>query len=207
MKITVTFRLIVTFFIAAAILFGVVSLWAKWQAYRAQTDARELVAELRGVRIGGSTLDDVGLVAARHTHYRRSFLKPDPPACDNGEDPCYFDFSYENSLLARLHLAPVIRFGVRVQVHQRRVDAIMEDLTCGNGPSTSGVVINEGLQPFTDRTIDVSEFSNMPSITTVRLTPNAPERDQIYGLNLKCLDQIGGCPNRSDFLPGLSQRK
>jgi hypothetical protein len=203
MNKSLTFRLIVALFIAVAILLAGVSLAAKWQGYRALVDAQDLVIELRALHVGESTLDNVSIIAARHSRYRRSFLKPVPVACGNGKDPCYFDFGYENSLLARVHLAQVIRFGVRVQVYQRRMDAIMLDFMCGSGPSLSGIVINEGLQPFTDRTIEVSEFSNVPSITSVRLTPNAPERDRVYGMNLKCLDQFGECPSKNEMLPGL----
>jgi hypothetical protein len=145
---------------------------AKWQAHRARKDAEILISDIYRLQVMESTLDDINRIAAHHG----GFLVRHTPACkdDGKEEVCYFDFYYENSSMARLRLAPVVRFGVRVQVQQRRVGGIIMDLTCGVGPSAVGIYLNEGLQPFTDRTLEITRSSNIPGIIWLLLTPNAP---------------------------------
>ena len=177
---------------------------AEWRAYRERKDADRLIVELRGLRVGESTLDDAKAIAIHHGAYRRSLLKPEPPSCDDSGDkdePCFFDFGYENSLLARLGLATKVLFGVRVQIYQGRVDRISMDLLCGAEPNVFGVTVQEQIQPSTEYT--ATPFSNRPSVLWVRLTPRAPERARAYSLSLKCFDHIGRCNSKAELLPAV----
>jgi hypothetical protein len=203
---TPVFKSMLGVVLAVAVFCVSTCFYAKWRAHRVRKDAERLILELHSLRVRQSTLDDVKTIAAHHGDYRRSFLKPEPVACKDGDkdEVCYFDFSYENSLLATLRLASTVRFGVSVKIYQRRVDAIMMDLLCGVEPSLFGIVINEGLQPFTGRTAEISAFSNSPSVTWVRLTPNAPERDRAYSLSLECFDHIGRCRSQGELLPTMA---
>jgi hypothetical protein len=176
--------------------------YAKWQAYHARKDAEVLIVELRSLRVRESTLDDVKEIAAHHVRYHYSMLG-NTPVCHDTDEVCYFDFSYENSLLARLRLASIVRFGVRIQVRQRRVDAIMMGLQCGVRPAFFGIDLIEGLQPFTEGTIEISNVRE--EITGVRLTPNAPERDRAYSLSLRCFDHIGRCHSKAELLPAMAK--
>ena len=179
--------------------------YAKWQAYRARRDAELLILELHNLRVGESTPDDVNRITAHHRRYR-VFLRGDTPVCKDTDELCYFDFSYENSLLARLNLATIVRFGVRVLVYKRRVNGIIIGLQCGVRPNFFGIYLNEGLQPFTELTpTQTLEISNVrQEITWVRLTPNAPERDRAYSLSLKCFDHIGRCHSKAELLPSMA---
>jgi len=180
--------------------------YAKWEACREREDAEHLLVELRGLRVGESTLDEVNEIAAHHRGYHRSLLKPEPAACDNGGDKqeaCFFDFGYENSLLSRLGLASRLVFGVRVQIHQSRVDLVSMSLLCGVfEPTMFGVIVEEAAQSPTEPRL-VTPFSNRPSVVWVRLTPHAPDRDRAYSLSLKCFDRIGRCHNRGELLPSM----
>jgi hypothetical protein len=55
-----------------------------------------------------------------------TFFRATTSTC-NG-DVCYFDFGYPTSLLAKLGLASKINLGVRLPVHQGRLDAIILDV-------------------------------------------------------------------------------
>jgi hypothetical protein len=191
-------------FLVMAVLCVAICSYAKWQAFRAREDAELLILDLRNLRVRESTLEDVNRIAANHSRYRRSLIGPAPPVCKDKDEVCYFDFGYENSLLARLRLASIVRFGARVQVYQHRVDVIMIGLTCGDGAGMAAVDLNEGLQPFTQHTLETGEFSNNRNGTWIRLTPNAPERDRAYSLNLKCFDHIGRCPDKGELLPAMA---
>jgi hypothetical protein len=173
--------------------------YAKWQAHRARKDAEILISDIYTLQVMESTLADINRIAAHHG----GFLVRHTPACkdDGKEEVCYFDFYYENSSLTRLRLASVVRFGVRVQVQQRRVGGIIMDLTCGVGTSAAGIYLNEGLPSFADRTLEITRSSNIPGIIWLLLTPNAPERGHAYSLSLKCIDHIGKCPDGGELLP------
>jgi hypothetical protein len=196
----IVFKSMFAVFLVLAVLCVGLCSYAKWQAYRTRKDAELLILDLRNLRVTESTLDDVNRIAA---HHRRSLLGNATP-CKDKDEVCYFDFGYENSLLSRLRLASIVRFGVRVQIHQQRVDAIIMGLTCGVGPGLFGIDLNEGLQAFTGRTLEIGEFSNRENVTWVRLTPGAPERDRAYSFSLKCFDHIGRCHGKGELLPAMA---
>lgn len=185
----------------AVVAFACVS-YAKWKAYATRRDADMLLSQLRNLRAGESTFDDVQRIAEKH--HRFSVSKG--PPCSS--DVCYFDFLYTNSLLARLGLASRTEMGIRVQVYKGRVDAIIMDLVCGVRPNLHGVYIVDGSRqppqgqpPF--------EISNIRGETTwVHLTPAAStvQRDRSYSLDLKCFDHLGACRSKADLLPTLADQ-
>ena len=200
MSKTVIFRVVVAALAVSVAFCGGVFSYAMLRTHDSKADAERLLQDLLRLQVRQSSLSQMNDIANRHSTYHRSLLKPIPPACDSKNDPCYFDFAYDNSFLAHLHLASSVLFGVRVQIHNQRVDAIMVDLTCGEAPNVTGIVLNEGVQTFTDRTIEISPFSNTPSLLWVRLTPNSPERNQAYSLKLELLDHLGRCPSKHDLM-------
>jgi hypothetical protein len=63
-------------------------------------------------------------------------------------------------------------------------------------------LLNEVLQPFTGRTLEISNLCE--EITWVRLTPNAPERDRAYSLSLRCFAHTGRCHSKAELLPAMA---
>ena len=78
----------------------------------------------------------------------------------------------------------------------------MMDFQCGIRPKFFGIYLNEGLQPFTQGTVEISNVRE--ETTWVRLTPNAPERDRAYSLSLSCFDHIGRCNSKAELLPAMA---
>src|SRR5712672_2671442 len=79
--------------------------YAEWEAYRTRKDAESLVADLRSLKVGESTLADIQRLPDAHPRF---FVKQ--TSICNG-DVCYFDFGYPTSLLAKLGLASKINLG------------------------------------------------------------------------------------------------
>jgi hypothetical protein len=71
--------------------------------------------------------------------------------------------------MARLRLALIVRFGVCIQVRERRVDTIMLGSRLGSQAEVFGMYLNEGLQPFTEGTL---EISNVREDTILIVSPS-----------------------------------
>ena len=174
--------------------------YAEWEAYRTRKDAESLVADLRSLRVGQSTLADIQKLPDAHPRF---FVKQSSTC--NG-DVCYFDFGYPISLLARLGLASKIALGVRLQVYQGRLDAIILDIVCYVKPRPYGVYVRDMIPDSQDQE-GPFRISNVRGDTTwVRLTPDASklQRDRAYFLGLRCFDHVGRCRSKADLLPGLA---
>jgi hypothetical protein len=200
------FRLICIILLALVLVGGGLCATAKWHAYWTRKDAEILVSDIHNLRVGESTTQEVRSVARQHDRYR-IYLAGDTPNCPDAGETCYFDFLYQNSLLAYFHLAPPTEFGARIQTVRGRVDVVLMGIGSGSGPeflsaSVTDGVPNELLAPDSFR---VSVASNWRGAVLVRMTRNvsASLRDRAYSLGLICLDRIGGCHSKDELLPAL----
>jgi hypothetical protein len=178
-----------------------ISAYAVWEAYRTREDAELLVSALHDMKGGESTAADVQKLSDSH---RRFFIKQ-TSTCNN--DVCISDFSYPTSLLAKLHLASDIRFGVRLQVYRGHLATVIMDLVCYNKGQNYGVYVVDVIRGDSLDQLGPFRISNVRGNTTrVRMTPDAPklQRDRAYSLGLKCFDHIGRCRSKAELLPAMA---
>ncbi len=175
--------------------------YAGYKAISARKDAERLLSDLRGLRVGESSLEEVGRIANAHHRY----LVASTSKCDG--DTCYFDFLYYNSPLSRLGISSRVAFGVRVQVFRRQVDVIILDMHCGTRPQFFGVYVMEATQGSSP---DQGPFviSNVRrEVTWVRLTREASQaqRDKAFSLSLGCFTHVGRCRTKGELLPAMAR--
>ena len=200
-------RLFVAGLVGIALCIGVVGL-AKLAVYRSRKDAEALVSEIRDLRRGASTPEDINLIARRHGSYIVTILPGDRHRCETSDEACNVDFVYKNTEMSRLRLAPVAQFSVRVWVDHGSVGLIMTSISAGLMPDYISATIEDGVPDdlIAPDSFHVSVASNWRGTAVVYMTRDVPrlQRDRAYTLGLSCLDKIGGCHSKSELLPELT---
>ena len=120
------------------------------------------------------------------------------------ENTQHFSFGYDNALLSRLYLAPLVCFSIDFQVNNQKLDLIDLEMSSGEAPPHRYQV---QVWEFPERQYPEQPGSSLTyhdQAFSVTLTPySTPERrKQAYSFNLKCLDKIGGCRDEKELLPG-----
>jgi hypothetical protein len=189
--------------VALAALCAGVGLHVQWQAYRNRRNAEVLLAGLRRLKVGESTVDDVQQLIRD----QQQFVGQNTPFCH--DEFCTYTFGYGNydstvdiyvlrSLqLWRFHLvaAPVALSADLLLRHNRLVQ-------------TSMLLDSQVSANVLDEVPDISPVkasylveNSRPTQTTIYIKPSATvaQRESAYSFNLKCLDRLGGCTEKSQL--------
>jgi len=170
------------------------------QAYRARAFGNEFLADVRNLRVGQSTYQDVLRVQAKYRPRSSSELGN----CE--QNLCDMAFSGGNEQLYRLGLVPGdvfigslrVRQGVLVKIgisyqSNSHYDANTEETVGGPG----GLACEVGGKAIaSERT-----YSYVWARITSATTPG--ERQKAYAYNLDCLTKWGGCKDANKILPIL----
>src|SRR5258708_7957050 len=97
-------KIVLSTLACAALLFSILLACALGQAYHARSRANAFLSDVRKLRIGQSTYDDV--LRIKTNYKNRSSVESND--CDR--DLCVLDFSFENRWLYHLGLVPGTRF-------------------------------------------------------------------------------------------------
>jgi hypothetical protein len=193
-------KIVLTAFGAAGLLFLILLACALGQAYRARAMANAFLSDVRELRVGQSTYDDV--LRIRTNYKNRSSVEASE--CD--QNLCTLDFSFDNRWLYHFGLVRGSRFtgslrvnkGVLVRVRlsllsDPRNDAMTEEVPAAPDLSAyevGGKKLNSG-----------QGYSYVwAQITSAASTD---ERQRAYAFNLACLTKWGGCKDSNELLPIL----
>jgi hypothetical protein len=191
-------KIIPTIFGGAALLFSTLLACALWQAYRARANGDEFLSDVRKLRVGQSTYEDVLRIQANYKS--RSSVQGN--ACDR--NLCILDFCFENNWLYHFGLVPGSRFigslmvrrGILVKVSlsllsDPRYDAMTEETPAD--PNVS--VYDVGGRKFSTGQAYSYVWAHITSAAS------EDERQKAYAFNLSCLTKWGGCKDSNELLP------
>lgn len=193
-------RIVLKTFGAAALVTIILLACALGQAYHARTMAHRFLSEVRKLRVGQSTYDDVLRI---QTNYKnRSSIESN--SCDH--NLCIVGFGFDNRWLYHFGLVPgsaftgslTVRKGVLVRVNlsllsNPRIDATTEEVPAASGLSqyeVGGKKFNSG-----------QNYSYVWAQITSAASDN--ERRKAFAFNLSCLTKWGGCKDSNELLPIL----
>jgi hypothetical protein len=201
-----------------AILLAGLCGYTTWQAYRCRKSAEALLSDLRRMKVGEATLADVQQLARTHSRFLN---KGDPFRLDEW---LRFSFLYDNYDgddnyvlqrirlwrldLWRFHLAPEdCAFSVIVDVHRDRLERITMGLSSDVMPRTFSATVDDEVPEISPHSQSYVEGA-LPQQISIYIKPNATpaQREYAYSFNLKCMDKIGGCRDKSELLRGPSPR-
>jgi len=140
----------------------------------------------------------------------RRILEPYSKHVTNSEpctpNHCTWSFSFRNSLLSYLHLAPATEFGGSLTfdngVLSTRVEYLGQGICCVHHIIEGRLLVapNNPSQPDFSVTLQRDE-DGFPAKAIVMLTPRAtPEQRQAaYAIDLGCLDKIDGCKSAEEL--------
>jgi hypothetical protein len=191
-------KVLMTF--GAAILLSLLPIWAMGQAYRARAKGNAFLWDVRQLRVGQSTYDDV--LKIRTKYEGRSWSED--KACDR--DQCNVNFSFDNKWLYRFGLVPGTMFigGLTVS----RGTLVRIDLALQSNPKFDAMMEEISAEPSVlAYEVGGKELVSRPAYSFVwaHITSAASqdERDRVYAFNLKCLTKLGGCKDSNQLLPIL----
>jgi len=181
----------------AALLFSILLTCALGQAYRARAEGDAFLSDVRGLRVGQSTYDDVLRIQTKY----KSYSSVEGNRCDR--DLCDVDFLSGNKWLYELGLVPGAMFtgGVRVR------GGVLTRISVGflsappYGAATEEIPADPSVSPYEVHGRVYS--SETYAFISVRITSAASEdeRQKAYAYNLACLTKLGGCKNANEILP------
>jgi hypothetical protein len=184
----------------AALLLSLLLICALGQAYHARVRGTAFLSDVRRLRVGQSTYDDVLRIKTKYDGRSWSEDK----ACD--QDQCIVNFSFDNKWLYRFGLVPgtgfigglTVRKGILVRIDlalqsNPKFDAMMDEI-----PAEPDVLVYE---------VGGKQLISRPAYSYVwaHITSAASqdERQKVYAFNLKCLTKWGGCKDSNELLPIL----
>jgi hypothetical protein len=190
-------KIVLTTFGAATILL-LILLACALVAYHARAMAHGFLSDVRNLRIGQSTLDDV--LRIRTNYESRSTVESN--GCD--QILCILDFAFDNRWLFHFGLAPgsmftgslTVRRGMLVRVRISLLSNPQNDAATEEVPAAPDLSAYEvGGKKF--------NLSHTYSYVWVRITSAATsdERQKAYAFNLACLTKWGGCKDSNELLP------
>jgi len=171
---------------------------------RQQAKARSMIADLQSLQVG--SVDSLRIREFLESNDFRSARSSNPPTDMNG----VYETVIDNSVLARLHLAPWTRLGVLMKIEGRALSYLTVDYyTSCRGDMTSGVRVTEvpaspEIPPYQ---VWVYPDGGKPPNIRISITSSADpqERSRAFGLDIRCLSRIGGCSGASDLLPSAGK--
>lgn len=199
--------------VAAALVFSVI--WAKDVEHRAEATFSDFLK----LEVGRSTFADLDKLRQRHGGSIVTIRWKD---CI--PEHCAYQFSFQNSSLYRLHLAPHVRFGLSLVIENNRLT--QREMTYGvdpvDTPGTQATHVTEtytivteavpeemmrGLDPLPcskDFRIAVHIDSRAhPLHYQIWMNTDAPSdyRERAYSIDLRCLSRIGECDRGAILAP------
>jgi hypothetical protein len=173
-----------------------------WRSLHEVHEARLLFREMQRLAPDALTNDDAKRLAARF----RSHLLPPQQVCT--EVKCEYGFSFDNSILVSLKLAPYLRLNAGIKLEQGKLALL-------------GVVFHQERNPRLDISVfefraapelepfkaELVERSGEPNLITVKITGAAQQsqRSAAFGLNPECLVRVAGCRSFQQIAPELFQ--
>lgn len=162
--------------------------------------AHSLVLDLQDLLVGTSGEQQV-----------KAFVKAHglDPVRDSGGSS--YQIVLDNTLLARLRLAPWTRLGVLVGLKDGTLDYVsLEYYVACRADMSSGIRIEE-LPALSERApyqVTVIPLGGKPPTIKIELTPAAgsDQRSKAFGLNIGCLTRLGGCSGASELLPSIGMK-
>jgi len=182
------------------VVFLILLACAEGQAYRARQFANAILSDVRKLRVGQSTYDDVSKVWANYKS--RSSIEGN--GCDRIQ--CILDFSSENKWLYDFGLVPGARFAASLTVRQGVLIKISISLTSDPHyiATTDETLADPNVSAFVvggKRLISSPRYSYVWARITSAASPD--QRQQAYAFNLTCLTKWGGCKDSNQLLPIL----
>jgi hypothetical protein len=194
----VRYKVALTIFGAAAFLFSIPLACALEQAYRARERGEAFLSNVRRLRVGQSTYDDVVAIETRYKS-QSSFYGD---RCDR--DLCDVDSLFGNKWLYELGLVPGAMFtgGLRVRRGILTRISVSVDSNPRYNATTEEIPADPGVSPYEFHGRSYVE-SETYAFIWVRITTAASEeeRQKAYAFNLACLTKLGGCKDANEILP------
>jgi len=212
---SVVIRSVVSTLVLLVLLSATACMYVKWQAHHTRENAEAILQQLRQMRVGVTTDEEVRRLADSQSRF---LVKGIDPFCQ--DKFCTYSFTYDTSVLDKLafwrispwrvYLTPaqgvfvadvIVKSGYLVRIRMlltsgvipREISANVEDNVPEISPIPTPYAYN--IQP--------SRSSNHEWHVSVYLTPNSTvaQRDAAYSLNLECIERIGGCRDPKELLP------
>jgi hypothetical protein len=169
-----------------------------------EATARSILGDVSALRVGGSSMQQVEAVAARHKHWIQE------KSCDGPK--CFVAFEVYNTWLYRLKLEPLARFRASVAVSGGTVDHIGIELSRDTGAfptyPSAGITSEYLTYPAQIRRLGSASYWFPTPVgkpyLRVALTAQASDvqRQHAYAYSLTCLVKPGrGCDLPCDYLP------
>ena len=184
----------------AALLLSLLLICALGKAYRARAKGNAFLSDVRQLRVGQSTYDDVLRIKTKYEGRPWSEDK----ACDR--DQCIVNFSFDNKWLYHFGLVPGTMFIGGLTVRQGTLVRI--DLALQSNPTFDAMMEEISAEPnVLAYEVGGKQLISRPAYTYVwaHITSAASqdERQKVYAFNLKCLTKWGGCKDSNELLPIL----
>jgi len=194
--------------LVVAVLFLGACLYVKWQAYQTRRNAEVLLVELRKMKVGETTVEEVRQLAGGPQS--RFLAKGSDPFC-RGEF-CTFTFGYYTGILGRLtswHLHPwrlyltpaPVGFFANLDVYGNRLVRIRMLLSSDVIPRTVSANVTDEV-PEISPVREPYIYGSRNSEISIYLKPDATaaQREAAYSFNLLCMDEFGACPMKTLLL-------
>ena len=174
------------------------------QAFEARADCNAFLSDIRNLRVGESTYDDVVRIHA--TYRNRSSVEGN--TCER--NLCILDFSFENIWLYHSGLVPGARFVGSLTI--RNGVLVKVNLTLSSNPGYDATTTEETSDNLNVKAYEVGgrkfQSDQRYSYVWAHITSAASEeqRRAAYAFNLACLTRFGGCKDANEILPILLPR-
>ena len=191
-------KIIPIIFGGAALLFSILLACALGQAYRARANGDEFLSDVRKLRVGQSTYDDVLKIQANYKS--RSSVQGN--GCDR--NLCILSFSFENRWLYHFGLVPGARFTGSLAVRRGILAGVSLYLVSNPryDAKTEETPADPNVSPYD---VGGRKFSTRQAYSYIwaHITSAASEdqREKAYAFNLACLTKWGGCKDSNELLP------
>jgi hypothetical protein len=171
-------------------------LWVKIE--RPTRQAQRFMRDLQQLGVGNATFEDVKELADSDGGTAIS-IGNEPLRCS--AEYCLYAFSFYNTWLHRLGLAPDMGLIAFLTVQENRLNARQVFLVCNGRTNFHQVFVREQLRSHTGQDYKLVSCFGVPQIG-IELTPNAPLdlRKAAFQVNLS---KIGGCAEPHDRIPAI----
>jgi len=184
--------------LAISLLVGTLG-WVGLCSHNTRTRATSFLSDLAHLQPGTSDKEAAANLAKRHGGVVTSKL------CDASS--CEYWFFFENTMLARLKLAPNTKLTTYVRVEDGKLSFVNLNYWLGQ---QAWIVVNESscstCQDLPSAELDLRrDGDGKAQRAVVTLKPeSAPDlRHRALQLNANCLSKVGGCSDASELAPEL----
>jgi hypothetical protein len=189
-------KIVLTISSAVGLFFLTLLACALVQGYHARSMANRFLSDVRKLRVGQSTYDDVLRI---QTNYK-SRSSVEGKECD--QNLCILDFSFDNRWLYHSGLVPGSRFTGSLTVRKGILDRVKLSLLSNprNDAVTEEVPAAPNLSAYE---VGGRKSGKAYSYVWAQITSaaSADDRQKAYAFNLACLTKWGGCKDSNELLP------